>query len=256
LSKIVQLAAGSNHILALDSSKKRVMAWGSGQQCQLARKLIERNNEASLIPQGIGSLGRGVHPVKVACGSYHSFAINEHGQVYAWGLNNYGELGLDLDSGEDGGTVLRPTLVESLSQYKIASIAGGEHHSIACTEDGKLLTWGRIDGYQVGMPPETFTKENTIYDEHDKPRILKEPTVVQGIPPIAFVAAGTDHSIAITRDGQAYSWGFSVSYQTGQGTDDDIKVPTLIDNTAVRGKTLTWAGAGGQYSMLACASQA
>jgi regulator of chromosome condensation len=65
------------------------------------------------------------------------------------------------------------------------------------------------------------------------------------------VAAGTDNSFAITADGKAYSWGFSENYQTGQGVTDDVEVPTLVDNTAVRGKRLTYAGAGGQFSVLA-----
>jgi regulator of chromosome condensation len=65
------------------------------------------------------------------------------------------------------------------------------------------------------------------------------------------VSAGTDNSFAVTTDGKAYSWGFSANYQTGQGTDDDVEAPTLIDNTAVRGKQLVWAGAGGQFSIVA-----
>jgi regulator of chromosome condensation len=68
---------------------------------------------------------------------------------------------------------------------------------------------------------------------------------------IVSVAAGTDNSFALTKDGKAYSWGFSANFQTGQGTTEDIEVPTLIDNTAVRNKKLMFAGAGGQYSVLA-----
>jgi len=71
------------------------------------------------------------------------------------------------------------------------------------------------------------------------------------VPFVESVAAGTDHSFFLSAEGKAYSWGFSANYQTGQGTDDDIKTPTLIDNTAVREQKLTFAGAGGQYSILA-----
>lgn len=48
-----------------------------------------------------------------------------------------------------------------------------------------------------------------------------------------------------------YSWGFSANYQTGQGTIDDIETPTRIDNSAVRDRHITWAGAGGQYGIVA-----
>ena len=70
-----------------------------------------------------------------------------------------------------------------------------------------------------------------------------------------MATCGTDHTIAITTDGKAYSWGFSANYQTGQGTDEDVEVATLIDNTAVRGKRLVYAGAGGQYSVLAALAE-
>ena len=67
---------------------------------------------------------------------------------------------------------------------------------------------------------------------------------------VESVAAGTDNSFAITSDGKAYSWGFSSNYQTGQGSIDDVKTPTQIDNTAIRGKQILLAGAGGQFSVL------
>lgn len=66
-----------------------------------------------------------------------------------------------------------------------------------------------------------------------------------------FVAAGTDTSFAISPEGKAYSFGFSANYQTGQGTTDDVEVPTVIANSAVADRKITFAGAGGQYSLLA-----
>lgn len=78
-------------------------------------------------------------------------------------------------------------------------------------------------------------------------------TLTQIIPDhndIVTVAAGTDNSFAIASDGKVFSWGFSGNYQTGQGTTDDIHTPTVIDNTAIRGKQIIGAGAGGQYSAL------
>ena len=66
---------------------------------------------------------------------------------------------------------------------------------------------------------------------------------------VAIAAAG-DTTLIITPTGQAYSWGFSGNYQTGQGTDDDINVPTLIDCKAIRGRKLNWGGLGGQFGIL------
>ncbi|KAL2266015.1 hypothetical protein VTJ83DRAFT_5367 [Remersonia thermophila] len=249
LSKIKQLAAGLNHVLALDE-KNKIYAWGAGQQAQLARRLLERDDTAALYPTGIGALPGRAKAAKLACGSYHSFVIDTNARVYGWGLNNYAELGVEDEAGQDGGFVMRPQRIESLAPYKVVDIAGGEHHSLACTEDGQLLTWGRIDGHQVGQPSESFSEDNTIWDERNKPRILLVPTIVPDIKNVVKVAAGTDHSFAITEEGHVYSWGFSANYQTGQGTTDDIEAPTRIDNSAIRDRKIVFAGAGGQYGIV------
>jgi regulator of chromosome condensation len=51
-------------------------------------------------------------------------------------------------------------------------------------------------------------------------------------------------------EGEAYSWGFSGTYQTGQGTDEDVPVATLMRSKSIRGKVLNGAGAGGQFGVL------
>lgn len=178
LKNITALAAGSNHVLALDT-KGNVVAWGCGQQNQLGRRIIERNKMSSLIPQGVG-LPRG-KIAKIACGSYHSFAIDKDGHVYGWGLNNFGEIGIESNAGEDDAVILRPVKLTSLEDYNITDIDGGEHHSLACAEDGELFTWGRVDGYQVGFEFDKLNEDIAIYDERGNARILFKPTVQPGM---------------------------------------------------------------------------
>jgi len=249
LSKIKQLAAGSNHIIALDE-KNKIYAWGAGQQAQLARRLLERDDAAALFPGGIGTLPHRAKAEKLACGSYHCFVIDTERRVIGWGLNNYAELGLNTEVGTDGGNVLKPQMIESLVDKNVVEIAGGEHHSLACTESGVLLTWGRVDGHQVGQPTASFNEDNTVWDEKGNPRVLVEPTPMPGISDVVKVAAGTDHSLVVTKDGKVYTWGFSANYQTGLGTFEDVDTPTMIDNSAIRDRKIVFAGAGGQYSIL------
>ncbi|KAL5606552.1 hypothetical protein BROUX41_002955 [Berkeleyomyces rouxiae] len=250
LKNISQLAGGSNHILAL-SIKGEVSAWGSGEQCQLGRRIGERYKMKALQPQHVGVPKSKTNPiVKVTGGSYHSFALTSDGRVYGWGLNNFGQVGVEGGAGEGDAMVNSPSVVKSLAEYKIKDIAGGEHHSLACTDDGKLLVWGRIDGHQVGLPKEAYTEDNTVFDDNERPRLLFKPTIVEGIPPIESVAAGTDTSFAVTTDGKVYTWGFSANYQTGLGTTDDIEQPTVIDNSAIKEKRVIFAAGGGQYSLV------
>lgn len=65
-----------------------------------------------------------------------------------------------------------------------------------------------------------------------------------------FVAAGIDNSFAIA-NGNVYSWGFSADHRTGLGTNETIEQPTRIKNSAVIEKVITFAGCGGQFSLLA-----
>jgi len=38
-----------------------------------------------------------------------------------------------------------PTQIKGLAGVEVVQIVGGEHHTIACTNDGRVFTWGRND---------------------------------------------------------------------------------------------------------------
>lgn len=248
LKRITRIVAGANHVLALDN-KGCVFAWGSGQQNQLGRRILERFLKNSLVPT---QFGLPKHMINIGAGAYHSFAMHKNGKLYSWGLNSFGETGItDNFEAEGESDVHHPKIVPNLENFgTVTQVEGGSHHTIARTDKGEVLVWGRLDGFQLGLKISDLPSESVIRDSHNNPRILKVPTQVPNIDGAA-VAAGSDHSIAIAKDGKAYSWGFSTSYQTGLGTDDEVEVATQIDNTAVRGKVLIWAGAGGQFSVMA-----
>ncbi|KUJ07352.1 RCC1/BLIP-II protein [Mollisia scopiformis] len=245
LTKIKSLAIGTNHILALDIEGK-VYAWGAGGQSQLGRRIVHRTRFQALTPCRFGL----PQITYIAIGAYHSFAIDVKGQVYAWGLNNFGQTGIMIGAGEDDAFIEKPTVIENLRPYKIREIKGGSHHSIACTEDGKLLIWGRCDDGQAGIKLEDLRPEDLIFDSRGNLRILLKPTIIPEIQAV-FVAAAIDNSIAIATDGKAYSWGYSDNYRTGLGTEESVKTPTLLQKGDVKGKRLTFAGCGGQFSVLA-----
>jgi regulator of chromosome condensation len=168
---------GNNHALALDH-KGSVFAWGSGQQHQLGRRLVERTASGGLVPR---EFGLPKNKIKfIACGSYHSFAIDKNSKVWAWGANSYCETGIQEGLGGDNSVVVKPKLVESLQEYDIEYIAGGDHHSLAVTKDGDLLVWGRLDGFQIGIKVEDIPKDYITYDDNGIPRILHKPLKIEG----------------------------------------------------------------------------
>ncbi|KAK1822434.1 hypothetical protein LTR12_003193 [Friedmanniomyces endolithicus] len=254
LKKITSIAAGANHALALDSNGA-VFAWGSGQQNQLGRRVVERTKLGGLRAREFG-LPKGAKKgiVTIVAGSYHNFAIDRTGNVYSWGLNNYGQTGVIDNAGEDGALVLKPQVIEALKGKDITSIEGGGHHSLCSTSDGDCLIWGRVDGHQSGIETDdiaNMSDDAVMKDAKGAPRIIRLPqkvTAIKGV--VTKVAANSDHNVVITKEGKAWSWGFSANYQTGQAETEDVEVATMIDNTATRDVRLNGATAGGQFSIV------
>jgi regulator of chromosome condensation len=238
---ICQIACGTDHVLAL-STTGRVYAWGNGQQFQMGRRVIERSRANGLIPRPLALTKIRL----IGAGSYHSFAVNTAGETFAWGLNQYGQCG--VGGGEDGSSITTPTLVEALKGHDIIWIGGGEHHSLALTRTGNLLSWGRLDINQLGFPQSSLPAGAL---PQPKPRYLPVPTIIPGIPLMKFATCGTHHNIAISTSGDTYSWGYGESWQVGHGpAAGDIEVPTKIENTATKDITMISAGAGGQFTVL------
>jgi regulator of chromosome condensation len=277
LKKIKSLAAGVNHVLALDGSGT-VFSWGIGENGELGLRAYNTRRPtrtvATLTPSRV--FLPGIKVVSIVCGHHHNFAIDSNGRVYAWGLNNYRQTGISTSITDDNSAIIVPTRVSSLDSFEIQDIAGGFHHSIACCKDGKVLAWGRCHDFQMGMPLETVSPKLILKDGQGRPEILLAPTPVPStwlLPnpfcflsrPIslstdevlkldvsaAFVAAGIDNSVAVAADGRAYSWGYSQSYRTGLRTEDSVEKPTLITNSTIATRKITFAGCGGQFLILA-----
>jgi alpha-tubulin suppressor-like RCC1 family protein len=73
---------------------------------------------------------------QVSCGSYHTIALTAQGELWAWGWNEHGQLGLG-----DLITRLQPERLSEFSACNIWKIACGETHSI-CLSDCDVFTFG------------------------------------------------------------------------------------------------------------------
>jgi regulator of chromosome condensation len=177
LKNIIKLAAGGNHVQALDACGN-VFSWGSGGQGQLGRIVMENYRLNALTPSQFGLPKKRIK--HISCGAYHSFAIDDRDRVYAWGLSNFGQTGIPEDAGEGNAVIQKPIVVKALAKFKLSEIQGGNHHSVACSEDGELLVWGRCDDAQAGIPLDDVDQEDLIFDDRSKPRILIRPTIVPG----------------------------------------------------------------------------
>ena len=85
-----------------------------------------------------------------------------------------------------------PKQVEAL-QERICSVAAGANHSLAVTQSGALYAWGEGGCGQLGHG-------------NDEDQLL--PKRVEGLQErVCSVAAGPNHSLAVTQSGALYSWG-------------------------------------------------
>ena len=245
---------GENHALALDTTG-RIWGWGIGEQNELGRRFFGRHRE-TLVPQLVRVCRS---PVKyIASGEHHSFAIDSKDNVWAWGLNSYGEAGYAKTAGGDSALLPYPMKVSELCGEGVTVLNGGSHHSAAVTNDGRCFMWGRMDGGQLGIGFTPQQLEDTAlirHDEYGKPRICLRPTPVPGLSGSTVnVGCGTDHTIFITRDGKGYATGFGSQGQLGLGSEDDQTVAQEMMGKGIKDKVLTWAAAGGQFSVIAAAT--
>ena len=75
----------------------------------------------------------GMRVKQVACGSFHTIALLESGQVYAWGGTLWNR------TGQKSGKVCQ---IYTLQSHRIIDIACGESHSLALNERGDVFSWG------------------------------------------------------------------------------------------------------------------
>jgi len=135
------------------------------------------------------------------------------GGIECWGYNGFGRLG-------DGTTTnaFSPIGVVGLSSSSILSISAGGSHTCAVTSTGSVKCWGLNTSGQLG---DGTTKTSAT------------PTQVSNLPPgILAVAAGGQHTCAITTSGGVSCWGLNRSGQLGNGTTKNSSVPVQVTGLA------------------------
>lgn len=258
LSNITRVVCGANHALALDTSGK-VWSWGVNEQQQLgrSRRAFRDYDGHETGDFYLSRLEISSKPIKhIACGQYHSFAIDQLDRVYSWGQNTFAQTGSPHNAGQNRATLDYPTRITTLCKRNITLLDGGEFHSLAITGDGRCLVWGRLDGGQLGIK---LTKEElddpkvTRRDEFGRPGIVLKPVQVSDVGHVVHASCSSRHTIFVNQQTKAFSSGYANGFKLGNGSeDDDVEVASEIKAKALRElKGLTWCGTGGQFSMVA-----
>ncbi|MDZ4278306.1 MAG: dockerin type I domain-containing protein [Dehalococcoidia bacterium] len=221
------VSAGSQHSCAL-ISLGRVQCWGRNLSGQLGND----STFNSTTPVDVCSSASCVVPLtgatRISAGSLSTCAL-VNGGVKCWGDNFYGQLGDGTNDDRH-----RPVDVSGLTSG-VSTISAGFVHACAVTADTKIGCWGDNSFGQLGN---ASTMDSNVPVTVCRIIILPvRPAEAPGdagldlcfdVTGFADVAAGENHTCALTTQGEVRCWGLNNSGQLGDGTTDQHTTPVEV----------------------------
>jgi alpha-tubulin suppressor-like RCC1 family protein len=217
LERITLVAAGYGHCAAVTEGGK-LLLWGRNGSGQCGTGTAGGNvlNVLTATRCVSGALADAdVRVVFVACGWGHTMALTSDGGVIAFGYNLFGQLGT-------GNNVCQPTperlACAALAGVRIVGCATGDSFTQLVSDDGRVFATGRNDHGQLGTGDTTHVNTPTEID-----------AAHFGGAPVAAVACGFNHTMAITRgEGKLYCWGNGANGRTGLGHANNATTPQPV----------------------------
>ncbi len=254
----VCVSVGSMHSAVL-SEDGTVWSWGDNSYGQLGHGLVPdrtvvrtvKNSDRKFEPKKILAM-RFALVSHVALGAHHTAMITETGDLFTCGRNNRGQLGLgDL---EDRAT---PVCVAVLTKYQVSDVACGSEHTVVCMENGSVFGMGNNRFSQLGLQDEealsvlspSLNRKNRkkgkgrFKKRKASPRSPRPSKVLFSTPQridggdfkagngtkIWRVAAGSKHSVFVSKSGKMYGCGESgYNGRMGHMTNERQEVPRHV----------------------------
>ena len=200
-------------------------SFGSNDKGQSGLGAIIISNE----PRSV-NVPDGLKVKAVSCGYSHTAIITEDGNLYSFGSNDYGQLGLGDNTNRD-----RPILVTVPDGLKVKVVSCGGNYTMIITEDGNLYSFGYNTFGQLGLGDNT---------EKDRPILV---TVPDGLK-VKDVSCGGNHTVIMMEDGNLYSFGGNNWGQLGLGDNINRDIPTLV--TVPDALKVKAVSCGGSYTAI------
>jgi alpha-tubulin suppressor-like RCC1 family protein len=216
-SGVLQVAAGGGHALAITTGGI-LWAWGANEHGQLG----DSTETARSTPVQVVTGQSGFR--QVAAGFDHSLALKSDGTVWAWGGDNFGQLGIGVIASS------RPTPVEVPGLTGITRVAAGMWDSLALRSDGTVWAWGTSGTLGNGS-----TVNSSV-------------PVQVGISGVTAIAIGEDAAYAIRGSGVGstlWAWGFNGSGDLGDGTQAMHLTPEQV--TGITAPGIAQVASGNQF---------
>ncbi|KAL2531582.1 Regulator of chromosome condensation (RCC1) family protein [Abeliophyllum distichum] len=224
-NKVSSVVAGSRNSLAICEDGK-LFTWGWNQRGTLGHPPETKTEN---IPSQVKALAN-VKIVQAAIGGWHCLAVDDQGQAYAWGGNEYGQCGEESERKADTGKPVRRDIVipqRCVPKLSVRQVAAGGTHSVVLTREGHVWTWGQP------WPPGDIKQIST-------------PVRVQGLDSVRTITVGAFHNLALLDDGVLMAWGNNEYGQLGTGDTQPRSQPIPVQGLS--GLTLVDIAAGGWHS--------
>ncbi|AEE30775.1 unnamed protein product [Arabidopsis thaliana] len=219
----------------------------------------------------------------VACGMRHSLVLFAGNQVCGFGSGKRGQLGFSSDRIK---SVNLPCVVSGLKDVEVVRISANGDHSAAISADGQFFSWGRgfCGGPDVHAPQslpsplsfrevavgwnhallltvdgEVFKLGSTLNKQPEKQQLQIDSSeaLFEKVPDfdgvkVMQIAAGAEHSAAVTENGEVKTWGWGEHGQLGLGNTNDQTSPELVSLGSIDLRTKeikVYCGSGFTYAV-------
>ncbi|NXT67061.1 HERC5 ligase, partial [Chaetops frenatus] len=138
-------------------------------------------------------------------------SVCEGGELFTWGQNTHGQLGV----GDQTMLTPKPQLVKRLKGIPLAQIAAGGAHSTAVSLSGAVYSWGKNSFGQLGLG-----------DMKDRDC----PTYVGALEHwrTVFISCGADHTAVLSKEGLVCTFGAGGSGQLGHNSTRNELRPRVV----------------------------
>jgi len=224
-----------------------LFSWGVNHARITEGEYIPQLNHLVVRPERVSGLPS---VDSAAAGRWHTLALANDGTVWAWGRNDYGQLGIGNPENRRSPTVVAglPTTT-AISTTRAGPGWGG--HSLARALDGSVWAWGDNRAGQLGDGT-TMNRFSPVRVEGlptvravacgvnfsfalaDEGSVWfwglnREPFAMGGFPAIESISAGGDHLLALADDGTVWAWGTNRCGKLGDGSTEERTDPVRVE---------------------------
>jgi alpha-tubulin suppressor-like RCC1 family protein len=188
-------------------------AWGSPSSYGgIPLNLPDSSNRSSPI-----QVGSDTNWAYITQGVNFGFAVKTDGTLWAWGSNDYGQLGLNIASTINKSS---PTQVGALTNWSaIEATSDASGFCVAIKTDGTLWAWGRNNGGQLGLGPTYITRSSPV----------QVGALTTWEKPVRPTRASSG---AVKTNGTLWVWGFNENGKLGQNNDLSYNSPVQVGSDA------------------------